>query len=484
MDKKRNIRTARPLTSYLVLAGFIVLTLFVTALLYTQIQTLFRQRLQERLVSMASTAAVHLDAETLAKIEGADSVDSPEYKKVVIELNKLRAANRDIKYIYILRKTDDPNIFEFVADADSLDPSAEVDLNGDGVIDESDALNWPGDEYDVSEFGELRDFGFLRATVDSELAIDQWGKFLSSSAPIFGKSGSAQELIGIDVEVTDYIRIINLALFPYLLFVGFLLLVLIALTVFLVEIWGSRVNALNELDRQKDELIGIVSHQLAKPITAIKWNLELLLDGDIGVLAKEQQETLRSMQDVAHHLTGLVDMILDVSRIQLGRINLEAQPLDLEQFFREIIQVIEPGSKERKQNFIKNIPTKMPTVLLDKKYLRMTVENLLSNAVKYTPEKGTVELNVQFTEGRMLCSVKDTGCGIPKADQAKIFGKLYRASNVRNTVDGNGFGLYVAKGAIEGQGGQMWFESEEGKGTTFYFELPLKYPPVSKTQAN
>ena len=100
------------------------------------------------------------------------------------------------------------------------------------------------------------------------------------------------------------------------------------------------------------------------------------------------------------------------------------------------------------------------------------LENLLSNAVKYTPEGGRVELNVSLTDHTLRYEVKDTGCGIPKEDQEKIFGKLFRATNVRNT-EGNGLGLFAAKGAAETQGGKVWFTSESGKGTTFYVEMPL-----------
>src|SRR5207249_95921 len=119
------------------------------------------------------------------------------------------------------------------------------------------------------------------------------------------------------------------------------------------------------------------------------------------------------------------------------------------------------------------MPPTLPIAMLDRRYTRMTVENLLSNAVKYTPEKGTVHLKVEIKNNTLYCQVTDTGCGIPKDEQSKIFGKLFRASNVRNSVDGNGFGLYVAKGAMEAQGGKIWFESTEGKGTTFSVELPL-----------
>lgn len=460
-----------------------ILTSLITYALYSKTRQILETQLKDKLGYLVSTATLIFDTNDLNSIKDSESIELKSYKKVVGQLQSIRNFNNNIQYAYVLRPTENPDVFHYIADADSLDPEAKIDLNHDGIVDDMDALVYPGDEYEVSDIPALRNTALIAPTTDADPVTDQWGSSLSAYAPIKEK-GQTVAILGIDVQVTDYLQLISITFIPFAVFIIFLLVLLTILTVFLVRIWKTRVDVVKELDRQKDELIGIVSHQLAKPITAIKWNLELLLDGDIGVLAKEQQEMLSSMQDITHHLTGLVDMILDVSRIQLGRISLEAQPLNLDQFFREIIQVIEPGSKERKQNFIKNVPENLPTVLLDKKYLRMTVENLLSNAVKYTPEKGTVELNIKLEDGKMLCFVRDTGCGIPKTDQAKIFGKLYRASNVRNTVDGNGFGLYVAKGAIEGQGGKMWFESEEGKGTTFYFELPLKYPaPIKSAQA-
>lgn len=476
MPKKSNSRI-RPQSSYLILAGFIVITLFVTYLLYLQVQDLFKQRLQERLLSMASTASLMFAPDDLERINGPESIGTTDYIDTINKLNRIRYANADIRYAYILRKTEDPDIFEFVADADSLDPSAEFDLNGDGVIDGEDQLNTPGDPYDVSEFYELKNNAFIKSTVDAELTEDQWGKFLSSSAPIRDKFGNSNAMIGLDVDVSDFVRISNLALIPYILFVAFLLLILIALTVFLVKIWGQRVDQLQELDRQKDELLGIVAHQLAKPITAIRWDLESLLDGDLGQMNNEQKKEANVMRGQAVNLADLVSMILDVSRIQLGKMQLTPQPLNLNEFFTEILQVVEPTVEQKKLNFIKNMPKILPTVLLDKRYTRMTVENLLTNAVKYTPDGGTVTFDLSIENGIMHCSVTDTGCGIPKEDQGKIFGKMYRASNVRNTVEGNGFGLYVAKGAIEGQGGKMWFTSEVGKGTTFSFELPMKEAP-------
>lgn len=235
---------------------------------------------------------------------------------------------------------------------------------------------------------------------------------------------------------------------------------------------------LRELDRQKDELLGIIAHQLATPVSSVRWSLEMMMDGDLGKLTKDQSESVKSLQGITENLSDLVSMILDVSRIQLGRMKVDQQELDLASFFKEILEVIQPKAKEKQVQFHSSLPKKFPKAMLDKRYTHMTIENLLSNAVKYTPKGGDVNFDVSIKGNTMSCTVKDTGIGIPKQEQDKIFGKMFRASNVRNTVDGNGFGLYVAKGAIEAQGGKIWFKSTEGKGTTFFVELPLKQKGV------
>lgn len=229
---------------------------------------------------------------------------------------------------------------------------------------------------------------------------------------------------------------------------------------------------LQELDRQKDELLGIVSHQLATPISALKWDFEMLLDGDIGEVKAEQKDFFQKLQGVTAQLSDLVSMILDVSRIQLGRMKVDRTELDLNIFFGEVVDIMQAKARERKIHLTSSVPEKMGKGNLDKRLMLMITENLLSNAIKYTPEGGKVKFDAKVENGILRFSVSDTGCGIPEQDQDKIFGKLFRASNVRS-VDGNGFGLYVVKGAAEGQGGTISFKSTEGKGTEFFVELPL-----------
>lgn len=439
---------------------------------------LLRERLNERLIAVVSTAALQFSGDEISAMYkmGIDAAETPIYRKNVLLLQAIRSVNKNIRYAYIIGKTDDPTVVKFIADADAMVIEPTIDFNEDGEIDTND-ISRPGDEYDATDSPKMQSEAFQSPVVEEELSVDSWGTFLSAYAPIYDRNHKVVGALTIDVEVSDFQALVNTTFLPFLLFITALLLLISFLTLFLIRIWKSRVSLLQQLDRQKDELLGIVAHQLAKPITAIRWDLESLLDGDLGALNIEQKTEAQTMRTQAVNLADLVSMILDVSRIQLGRIQFDPRPMDFNQLFTEMLEVIKPTIAQKKINFVKHMPASLPTVYLDKRYTRMTIENLLTNAVKYTPDGGTVTLDVKVEKGLMHCKVKDTGCGIPKEDQGKIFGKMYRASNVVNTVDGNGFGLFVAKGAIEGQGGTIGFESTEGKGTTFFFTLPMKEVP-------
>lgn len=460
--------------SIYVLGAFTILASVITYVLFSYTENLLKERLQERLLAIVSTAATQFKAEEIEEIRSIDDIGTKEFEHLVYQLNQIKDANNNIRYAYLMRRTNDPDILEFVADAESLKTEDELDVNNDGILQEDEMAPLPGDPFEINAYPVLKNEAFYHAAVDNDLEEDQWSVQMSAYAPIFDLTGNVTAIVGVDVEVSDFLALTRSTLLPFLLFVLFLIFLLTLLTLILVRIWNEKVKAVEELDRQKDELLSIVSHQLATPISAIKWNLEMMIDGDLGKFAKEQLKTIKSLSEISDGLSDLVSMILDVSRIQLGRVHIEQQEMDLENFFKELLDVIKPKAAEKNIELIVKLPSKYPKAMLDKRYTHMTIENILSNAVKYTPNNGSVNLSVEIRNKKLYCAIKDTGVGIPKADQVKIFGKLFRASNVRNTVDGNGFGLYVAKGAIEAQGGKIRFESEEQKGTTFFIELPLE----------
>ncbi len=468
---KTYFRGRLPDKSYFLLLISASLVLLVIRSIYVQNQTILKSKLQERLVAITSTAAIELDPETIDSIRTEKDLESEKLRTLVQQMLKVKEVNKDIRFIYIWRKTNDPNYLEFVADGEMLNP---IDDDQNGIIENEEIPPVPGERYDVSQIPESKDL-FNFALAQEDFIVDKWGTFLSGYSPIYDKKGEAIAVLGIDVEVSDFNKLIRATFIPFALLTCLLLVILCTQTVLLVRIWKGRVKVFQELDRQKTELLAIVSHQLAKPITALKWEAESLLDGDLGVLAQKQQDEIKRMHAQSVNLADLVSTILDVSHIQLGKVDIKAQPLELKPFFSEIVDIVRPTIAEKAIRFVETVPAHLPTVLLDKRYTRMTIENLLTNAVKYTPQNGAVTFEVTINEENIMrVRVADTGVGIPKDEQSKIFGKMYRASNVRNAAAGNGFGLYVAKGAIEAQGGSLWFTSVEGKGTSFFVDLPLK----------
>ncbi len=465
--------------SYLLLIICAVLACVTGVYLFRYTRSILHERLRERLIAISSTASLIFDENDINRLitMGEESVSSDLYRNTVLKLRRIKWRNPDIKYAYIFAKTDSPNAVSFVADADMIALRPELNY----TEDEIDTEDWVGAPYDASGLPALREgYAFNYGTTDEDLYQEPWGMVYSSYAPITNHTGRmANTVLGIDVDVTSYLDFVNATLFPFIAAVVFLLLLIGFLTLMLLQMWGARVNLLKELDRQKDELISIVSHQLNTPVTSVKWNIEMMLDGDMGEVTEEQKKQLKSMQSVTTDLADLVAMMLDVSRIQLGRMKVDRTELNLSEFFSEILLVIDPKAEQKHQKLTKNIPADLPVAMLDKRLMRMTLENLLTNAVKYTPEAGEVKLHVVVKDKMLRYEVRDTGCGIPKSEQGKIFGKLFRASNVRE-VDGNGLGLFAAKGAVEAQGGSIRFESEEGKGTTFFVELPLVPPEVQK----
>ncbi len=466
------------------IGGLIVLiaigvTTAVSWLLYEHTVNLLTDNLRQRLLSIAVTQAANIDDKDIRELQVEADWQKPEWARVVTKLKKAKSQNSNIVFMYIFRKkASDPTQMEFVADAESInpyvnldeDPTNDVDANGDGIVepDGADNLQWPGQDY--PEPPEETFEAYNGPLTNRELYEDAYGQVLTGYAPIKDESGNVVAVIGTDIKVNDFLTVTRQTLYPFLGFILFLVSAIIILSVVLIRLWNKRVAVFAELDRQKDEVMSIVVHQLLTPINAVKWTIELLNSGD-----SDLKESIHIIEDQAKKLENLATAILEATRIQLGRVPIAFAPLDLNTFFAGILDTATLQAKEKKVKFTPSIPKSLPTVLLDAKYTQMTIENLLSNAVKYTPTGGKVEFTVKIQKQILFCTISDTGVGIPKKDHDQVFGKMYRASNVAHSeISGNGLGLYAAKGAIEAQGGKIRFESEENKGTTFFVEVPIK----------
>ncbi|OGJ55814.1 hypothetical protein A2706_02940 [Candidatus Peribacteria bacterium RIFCSPHIGHO2_01_FULL_51_35] len=229
-----------------------------------------------------------------------------------------------------------------------------------------------------------------------------------------------------------------------------------------------------EIDQAKTEFVSLASHQLKTPLSAINWYSEMVLEEEVGPLNEKQKEYLKNLYDANRRMVELVNSLLNVSRIDLGAFAVEPSPTDFSAVADEVLTELKPQIDLKKLRLDKEYDKQVPSINADPKLLRIIFQNLLSNAVKYTAPNGVIGLALKKEGDNILIRVTDTGYGIPAADQGKIFTKLFRADNVRDKeAEGTGLGLYIVKAVVEAGGGRIWFDSLEGRGTSFFITLPL-----------
>lgn len=235
------------------------------------------------------------------------------------------------------------------------------------------------------------------------------------------------------------------------------------------------ITKLKDVDRLKTEFISIVSHQLKTPIGSLEWLAEMLLDNDAGKLNTKQRSMISDIYATSERIARLVGDLLNVSKLEMGKIIPELKEFGIFGLLKEIKQELATAYTPKKQKINIAIEKNIPKLKTDPKLLREILANLFSNAVKYTPNAGSINISVKKDDENFIFEIKDSGIGIPQSEQGRIFNKFFRAENAKEIhIEGTGLGLYTVKSMIEALGGRIWFESEEEKGTTFYFTIPIK----------
>jgi two-component system sensor histidine kinase GlrK len=241
----------------------------------------------------------------------------------------------------------------------------------------------------------------------------------------------------------------------------------------LAAAFNAMCHRLKELDRMKADFFSSMSHELRTPLTSIKEGTGLLLDGVGGETTDKQRKLLAILAEESNRLIGVVNSLLDLSKMEAGMMTYDFETTAVEPLIRRAIAEITPLVEAKQITLHSTVETQLPRAKLDAERILQVLRNLIGNAVKFTPKGGEVSVVARPLNGKLEVSVKDSGPGIPADNLKTIFEKFQQGShNGAKTRQGTGLGLAIASSIISSHGGEIWAESELGRGSRFVFVLP------------
>ena len=230
-----------------------------------------------------------------------------------------------------------------------------------------------------------------------------------------------------------------------------------------------------EIDQMKSDFISLVSHELRTPLTSIIGFVSFILDGKAGAINDRQRNSLARVQRQSKRLAALINDLLDISRIESGRIQMEQKPISLLEIVTQRLEEIRPQADEKSIQLALTAPESVPDIFGDEARMGQVFTNLIGNAIKFTPNNGEVSIKVEADGNLLHVEVIDTGPGIPAEERQKVFDKFYQLSDISTRQQGgSGLGLSITKSIVEAHGGKLWIDDgNQGKGSNFQFVLPL-----------
>jgi signal transduction histidine kinase len=246
----------------------------------------------------------------------------------------------------------------------------------------------------------------------------------------------------------------------------------------------DKSRQLAEASQHKSQFLANMSHELRTPLNAILGYTELIADGVYGPPSEKMQAVLRRVESNSKHLLGLINAVLDLSKIEAGQLVLDLADYSLQNVTQTVYGAVEPLAADKKLSFKTDVAPNLPPGHGDERRLTQVLLNLVGNAIKFT-DAGEVVIKAGASNGAFNLSVRDTGPGISTADQAKLFQEFQQAENsITRKKEGTGLGLAISKRIIEMHGGRIWVESDLGQGSTFFVTLPVQVQQQAKPPSN
>jgi signal transduction histidine kinase len=441
---------------------------------FSRSRIILEQQLRQQLQTTAAAAAMQFDGALLDNIRDPKDMQRPAFKDAVNRLMSLRAEVPAIRFAYILRKTGSPHTLEFVVDADALSSDAELDVNRSGEVEDDEEPGFPGERYDVSEIPALQGIAFERPTTDAGITYDQWGALISGYAPIRRfDNQKVVAVLGIDMRAEEFLQASFSIFSPSVLFL--VLLAIVCLTAgFVMLMIRKQIENLRDMNNERSGLLQLTFHQLGEPLTIFKWSLETIKERRPGEsYDKLMPDHIKNMEIGIERVSEIIDALRGAEQVELKTLAYHPERASLSELLARIAKETQPFLARRKQTLEISCESNA-WCMFDAKWIEQVLQGLLKNAMSYSPDGGVITVRATYKRKHVLVEVIDRGAGIPAVDLPHIFEKFRRGANAHMyTPAGTGLSLYTAHGIVTMATGKMWIESEEKKGTTVSFTLPV-----------
>lgn len=430
-----------------------------------------QKALKQHLRTIASIAALDVNADDVLSVKRAGE-KSPAYIPLVKQLEAVKTHTPEARFVYIMVKTADPMKFAFVADGAALSSVKELDHNGNGTVDEEETASHPGDLYDVSDFDMLRGPAFQEPVTDDVVTVDSWGAWISGYAPIRDKNGVAIAVLGLDMDAQEFLHASHSAFSPIAVLLSLLVALLLGCMIVL-SVTRRRVELVNRMNNERSGLLRLTFHQLGEPLTIMKWSLESLREQtrseELRLLVDEH---VVCMDEGLGRLNSIIDTLQQAEKVDLNTLQYLPKRSSLNSLVGNAVNEWQSSLLKRKQTIEVDMPDDLQWSF-DFNLIAIVLRQLIQNAIEYSADGASITIHVSPTQHHVQCSVEDHGCGIPTSDLGHLFEKYRRGSNAPiHKPDGNGLGLYIARGIVQKAGGRMTVESIENVGTKVSFTLP------------
>lgn len=314
-------------------------------------------------------------------------------------------------------------------------------------------------------------------SIDNLVKFDQkTERYWAVIMPLKNATGAKQVLLSMKISVSTMDKLtrdILIRSYVVLLVTVLIVILLLANNTRLFE-YAALYRKIKEIDQMKDEFISVASHELRTPVTGIRGFVSMILAGDLGPVSDKAKESLAIVQSSADRLAVLVEDLLNVSRIEQGRMTMKPKPTNIDPIIKETIAELRIQAEQKKLNLVyRPHKDELPQINIDTERLKQILFNLIGNAIKYTPT-GSVEIMTEEKNQRLEIKIKDTGLGMSAKARERLFEKFYRVQTEETSnITGTGLGLWITKQLVEMQGGEITVDSIEKVGTQMTISFPF-----------